>query len=142
MTNRIAEAKDRKVKISTLWIVVMFNMLAIDIFSLYIPGTLEELTKFAGETSITRIMLFAAIMIEIPIVMIFLSRVLKRNINRLVNIIAVIITIVFVVGMGSTYPHYIFLGTIEVVCMLLIIWYAWKWTTQDNILEKGTKRGV
>jgi hypothetical protein len=44
-----------------------------------------------------------------------------------VNIIAGAITIVFVVGGGSPILHYIFFATVEVVCLLLIIWYAFKW---------------
>ncbi len=121
------EIKDTKVLLSTLWIVVMINMLKADILSLYIPGSLDELAKFAGETPITQLMLVGAIMMEISIAMIFLSRVLKYRVNRWTNIIAGIITIAFVVGGGSTYPHYIFIATIEIVCMLFIIWIAWKW---------------
>jgi hypothetical protein len=52
-------------------------------------------------------------------------------VNRWANIITSIITIVFVVGGGSSYPHYIFIAAVEVICLLLIIWYAWKWTEQD-----------
>ena len=122
--------KDTKVLISTLWIVVMFFMLTVDILSLYIPGALEEMGAFAGETPIAQLMLGAAIMMAIPIAMIFLSRVLAHKVNRWINIIASVITIVFVVGGGSTYPHYIFLGTLEVVCLLAIVWYAWKWPEQ------------
>ena len=66
------------------------------------------------------------------IAMIFLSRVLKYRANRWANIIAGIITIVWVVGGGSTWPHYLFMGTIEVVCSLLIIWYAWKWPKPEG----------
>jgi hypothetical protein len=36
---------DTKVLLSTLWIVVMINMLKADILSLYIPGSAEELAK-------------------------------------------------------------------------------------------------
>lgn len=122
---------DRKVLLSTLWIVVMINMLKADILSLYIPGALEEMAEFAGGTPITQLMLGGAIMMEISIVMILLSRVLKYKVNRWVNIIASVITIVFVVGGGSTYPHYIFIAAVEIVCMLLIIWTAWKWTDPE-----------
>jgi len=45
-------------------------------------------------------------MMELAIVMILLSRVLTYRLNRWLNIIASIITIVFVVGGGSAYPHY------------------------------------
>ncbi|MDA3022766.1 MAG: hypothetical protein O2943_08970 [Actinomycetota bacterium] len=47
-----------------------------------IPVALDEVVEFAGETSVSRLMLFAAIMIEIPILMIFFSRVLQYSLNR------------------------------------------------------------
>ena len=120
-----------KEKLSLLWIVVTFNMAYADILSLYIPGVHEELAVFAGDIPITQLMLAGAIIVEIPIVMIFLSRVLKYRVNRWANIIAGAITIVLVIAGGSTNPHYIFLATIEVVAMLLIIWYAWKWPNSE-----------
>ena len=122
---------DTKVLLSTLWIVVMINMLKADILSLYIPGVLEEMAEFAGDTPIPQLMLFGAIMMELSIAMIFLSRVLKYKVNRWANIIVGVITIVWVWGGGSAYPHYIFIATIETVCALLIIWLAWKWTNPE-----------
>jgi hypothetical protein len=94
---------------------------------LYIPGAIDEVAKTAGETPATQLMLGGAIMMEISIVMIILSRVLKYRVNRWVNIIASLITIAFVVGGGTSYPHYLFIATVEVICLLLIIWFAWKW---------------
>ena len=130
---KTAKMWDMKARLSTLWIFVMFNMLSADIYSFMIPGVLEELnTGYAGEIQITQgFLLFAAIMIEIPIAMILLSRVLKYRANRWANIIAGAVTIAFVIGGGSTYLHYLFFATIEVVCMLLIVWYAWKWPKQE-----------
>ena len=123
-----ATTKDVEAKISTLWVVVMFALLAADVLSSYIPGANEEMAEFAGGTPIPQLMLVAAILMAIPIVMIFLSRVLKRGVNRWANIIAAVITIVYVIGGGSAYPHYIFLAAIEVVSLFLIIWYAWTWS--------------
>lgn len=122
---------DKKALLSTLWIVVMFNMLKADILSLFIPGTVDEVVKFAGETPITQLMLGGAVMIEIAILMIILSRVLKYKLNRWANIIASIITIAFVIGGGSSYPHYIFIATVEVIFLLFIIWTAWRWKEQE-----------
>jgi hypothetical protein len=130
--SKTIQMKDTKVLLSTLWIVVMINMAYADILSLHIPGLLEELAIFAGETPITQLMLIGAIMLEIPIAMIFLSRVLKYKVNRWANIIASVITIAYVVGGGLLYPHYLFIATIEVVCMLLIAWNAWKWTNPEG----------
>ena len=129
---KTAEMKDTKVLLSTLWIVVMINMLKADILSLYIPGVLDKLAEFAGETPITQLMLGAAIVGEIAIAMVFLSRVLKYRINRWANIIVGAMTILYIWAGGETsYPHYIFIATIETVCLLLIIWYAWKWTKPE-----------
>ena len=119
---------DTQSLLSTLWIVVLINMLAADVLSLYIPGTVETLAKSAGETPIAQLMLGGAIMMELAIVMIILSRVLPRRINRWVNLITSLITIVFVVGPGASYPHYLFIAAVEVICLLLIMWNAWKWS--------------
>jgi hypothetical protein len=131
---KTAEKMDTKVLLSTLWIVVMINMLKADILSLYIPGALEEVAKTSVSTGapIPQLMLGGAIMMEISIVMIILSRILKYRMNRWVNIITSIITIAFVVGGGVSYPHYIFIAAVEVFCMLLIIWNAWKWTNPEG----------
>ena len=125
--------KDMKVRLSTLWVVVMFNMVFADILSFMSPGFLEGLaTGSAGEIQITQGMLLVfAILLEIPILMILLSRVLKYRANRWANIVAAVITIVFVIGGGSTALHYLFFATIEVLLMLLIIWYAWKWPNPE-----------
>ena len=131
---KTAEKMDTKVLLSTLWIVVMIDMLKADILSLYIPGAADEVAKtsVSNGTPIPQLMLGAAIMMEISIVMIVLSRVLKYKINRWTNIITSIITIVFVVGAGVSYPHYIFIATVETLCLLLIIGFAWKWTNPEG----------
>ena len=125
---------DTKVLLSTLWIVVMINMLKADILSLYIPRALDEVVKTSASTGIQipQLMLGGAIMMEISIVMIILSRVLKYKANRWVNIITSIIAIVFVVGGRASYPHYTFIMIVEVICLLLIIWNAWKWTNPEG----------
>ncbi|HKL85577.1 MAG TPA: DUF6326 family protein [Treponemataceae bacterium] len=129
---KVTKKIDTKVLLSTLWIVIMLNMLKADILSLYIPGAIDEVVKFAGGTPITLLMLSGAIMMEISIAMIILSRVLKYKLNRWLNIIVSVITIVFIVGGGSTYPHYLFIAAVEVICLLLIIWNSWKWSNTEE----------
>jgi hypothetical protein len=120
---------NRKEKMSLLWIVVMLNMAFADILTFILPGSLQEImTGKVGGLQPTQAMLLAfAVLIEIPIVMIVLSRMLKRRINRILNIVASIITIAFVVGGGSATLHYMFCAGMEVVCMLLIILLCVKW---------------
>ena len=123
---------ETKALLSTLWVVVMINMLKADILSLYIPGTAEELARTAGDTPIPLLMLGGAVMMEISILMILLSRVLKYTVNRWANIIVSLITIAFIVGGGVSYPHYLFIAAVEIVCLLLIVWFAWKWRNPDG----------
>jgi hypothetical protein len=125
---------DPKDLLSTLWIVVMINMLKADVLSLNIPGISEELarTSVSTGTPIPQLMLGGAIMMEISIAMVILSRVLKHGVNRWMNMIVSIITIVFVVGGGASYPHYIFIAIVEMICLLLIIGIAWKWRSPKD----------
>lgn len=118
---------DIKEKISILWIVVMMNMIFADILSFMLPGFLNEIMTGNTPIQITQQILLAfAVILEIPIIMIFLSRVLDHKANRWANIVASVITIIFVIGGGSLTLHYIFFAAIEVIILLLIIKYAWK----------------
>jgi hypothetical protein len=120
--------EDMKVKLSTLWVFVMFNMVFADIVGFLNPGALEEMIAMKPAQGL---LLVFSILLEIPIAMIVLSRLLKYRANRWANIIAGVITILYVIGGGNTSVSYIFFATIEVACMLLIVWYAWKWTEQE-----------
>jgi hypothetical protein len=124
--------EETRARLATLWIVVMFALLTADVLSSYIPGAKEDMAAFAGGTPIPLLMLVAAVLNAIPIVMIYLARVLRPRVNRWANIVAAALTIVYVIGGGSTYPHYIFLAGIEVVGLALIIWYAWRWPVQEK----------
>lgn len=117
-----------KERLSTLWIVVMFTMIFADILSFMTPGMMKQIVDGTTEIKITQLLLLIfAIFLEIPIVMIFLSRILKYKINRVLNILASIITIIFVIGGGSNYLHYYFFAVVEVVCMIAIIIFSVIW---------------
>ena len=122
-----------KEKISTLWIVVMFNMAFADIVGFMTPGVLEGIMdQSAAQFQITQeIMLVFSVLLALPISMIYLSRMLKHKANRWANIIIGVITIVFVVGLGSADLSYILFASIEVLCMVVIILTAWKWSNPD-----------
>ena len=136
MNARISQSNkiNMKVLLSTLWIVVMFNMLKADILSLNIPGAEEEVAKTAATAgaSIPQLMLVGAVMGQLGIAMIVLSRVLKPGINRWVNIVVGIITIAYIWGGMASYPHYIFIATIETLCLLLIVGLAWTWRNVED----------
>ena len=125
---------DIRVKLSTTWIFVMFNMVFADILGFMHPDFRKFLeTGYAGAIQVTpEFLLLSAILLEIPVVMILLSRTLKHGVNRWANIVAAVITIAFVVGAASTAPHYMFFATAEVIAMAMIIWNAWKWSRVEN----------
>lgn len=124
-----AKKIDTKAVLSSLWIVVMINMLKADILSLFIPGSAEEVAKTAASAgaSIPQLMLGAAIIGQLAIAMIVLSRVLKYGINRWVNMVTAIVIIAYIWGGMAMYPHYIFIASVETLCLLLIIGFAWTW---------------
>jgi len=117
---------DMRTRLSTLWVVVMFNMVFADILTFIKPGALQELWAGQAGVHITPgLLLVFAILLEIPIAMIFVSRIVKPEANRWANTIAAVITTLFVVGGGSMDLHYLFFATVEVACMALIVWSVW-----------------
>ena len=122
---RVAVA-DMGTRLSTLWVVVMFNMVFADILTFITPGALQEL--WAGQAGVhltPGLLLGFAVLLEIPIAMIFVSRILKRGPNLWANTVAAVVTTAFVVGGGSLDLHYVFFATVEVACMALIVWSVW-----------------
>jgi hypothetical protein len=129
-----AQKLDTKVLLSTLWLLVYLNILTADVLSLNIPGSDELLkaTSVSMGTPIPQLMLFGAVTNELSIVMILLSRASKYGVNRWVNIVMGIVTMTYIWALGSQYPHYTFIATVETVCLLLIVWNAWKWSNPEK----------
>ena len=124
-TNKQTAGIDTRVKLSLLWVFVLFNMAYADFLSLMDP-TSPIRQRMVGDPMTPGFLLAGAIVMETAIVMVILSWVLPYKANRWVNIIIGAINILFVVT-GGHGLYYIFFATVEVVCMLLIIWFAWKW---------------
>jgi hypothetical protein len=113
-------------RISTLWVVVMFSMVFADIVGMMMPGVLTAMSAGQVGVPVTQgLLLVFAILLEIPIAMIFVSRILKPVANRWANTVAAVITTLFVVGGGSLYLHYYFFAAVEIACMALIVWSVW-----------------
>ena len=114
----------------------MFNYAYCDILGLMDSAVLKQfLTGIVDGLEITESFLFmGAILMEIPIAMILLSRILNYKVNRWANIIAASIkTIAMMLTMfvGEPSLYYLFFGTIEIATTIFIIYYAWKWKESD-----------
>lgn len=129
---------DQRIVLSTLWIFVTFNYLYCDLMGLmdanllkqYLTGTVQGMEMNEG------FLLGAAILMEIPIAMVLLSRILKYQINRWANIISALIkTLVMVATLFVGVPtlYYIFFAVIEIITTSFIVWYSWKWTDLERV---------
>ena len=89
----------------------------------FIPGEVEGMQVSQG------MYLGMAILMLIPITMLFLSLTLQHKANRWANIIlAAVLFLINLVGL-PTYPSLYdqFLIGVGLVFNVLTIWYAWKW---------------
>jgi hypothetical protein len=121
-----------KIRLSALWIALMFLYTYADILGFYAPGNIEELIsgQIAGIQMTYGLLLGSALLMVIPTAMVFLSLTLQAKANRLVNII---VAMVYIVVLGSTFlsgrnpAYYILFAILKAVLLALIIWHAWKW---------------
>ena len=129
MNNKIFNRVEIKTKLSTVWIFIMLNMIYADIIGNLEPGALEAIMAGDFGFEMTSTMMIVICLIQaIPIAMVLFSRLLREDINRWANIIAGVITMVYVIAGGSWGTvSYIIFGTIEIVAMLTVIWSAWRW---------------
>jgi phosphate/sulfate permease len=84
--------------------------------------------EFMGMKQTQGMLWGVAIVMVIPIVMVFLSWTLNYPVNRWANIIVAIIFIGFHLGTMRGFPSwYKFLLIVGIGFNVLTIWYAWKW---------------
>ena len=111
-----SKLKDHKVVLSILWVFVLMNMIYADILNTLKPDYLAELEYVSTEISGEIVLLFAVLM-EIPIAMIIISRLLDRKSNRIANFVAIPISICWVIIPSILSPNtplsYIFFASID-----------------------------
>ncbi len=124
-----------KLKLAALWGATMFLFAYGDIFTMYRAKTIKDLMAGKlGSFEVNQAFLLAiTVYVAIPSVMIFLSLALRPNVNRWTNIIvaAVYALTIIASAIGEGWAYIVFLSVLEVVLVLLIVWYAWKWPGTD-----------
>jgi hypothetical protein len=124
-TNKSTTGIDPKVKLALLWIFVVLLMVYADIVSLLDPTSpIREV--MAGAPLPAGGLMAGAILMITSISMVMLSWVLSYKVNRWVTIIIGAYMIVHIV-IGGHGLYYVLFETVEVVCILLAIWFTWKW---------------
>lgn len=119
-----------RTKISLLWTVVMLNMIFADIFSIILELVNKNTLAIPGD--VKNFMAIAAVMVNVGILMIYFSKALPYRICRILNIVAAIITILFIIGGGSLDPHYLIIAAIEIAALIYIIFLSFKWKENED----------
>lgn len=119
-----------RTKLATLWAAFMFLYIYVDYFALYMPGKVGDILR--GKVFVFDIsegfLMIALVSVSIPAGMIFLSATLPAKVNRWTNIILATLYIPYTLFnlAGEAWMHMIYGAALEVIFLLLIIWYAWK----------------
>lgn len=119
--------------ISSMWVFLALNYILCDVLSNMEQSVIAELLtgKVAGMELTQGFLLIAGISLEIPFIMVILTKLLPKKSNRIVNIAAGVLMIVYQVGsfaIGTdASQHYIFFSIVEILGNLAIIMLALKW---------------
>jgi hypothetical protein len=122
-----------RIQLSGLWIALMLTYLLGDVLRIFsgdfVPG------EKAGKPATQAMWFAAAIIMLIPIIMIFLSLTLNYPVNRWANIIVAILlfgfNLVGLPGYPSAYDK--FLIVVGLGFNALTVWYAWNWIQRRNL---------
>jgi hypothetical protein len=129
--------EDARIRLSALWASLMLTYLLGDVLRIFsgdfVAGEVGGMQVSQG------LYLGLAILLVIPVVMVFLSLTLPPRANRWANVILAIFFFGFnLIGL-PTYPSAYdrFLIIVGLVFNLLTIWYAWKWRKQEGSSPGG-----
>ncbi len=147
MDTRSTSIEQRQSRFSTLWIFALHNYLYCDVVALmdavYLKPSLQ--VNVGGMQISQGFLLGAGILMEIPIAMVLLSRILAPRANRLANIIAgVLMTVVQISSLfvGTPTTYYLFFSAIEIACTAFIAWYAWSWRNPQALPSRSEVQGA
>jgi hypothetical protein len=128
----------RRLILSTLWLFATLNYLYCDVVTLMDPGFLKQfLNGNVGGIEVSQAFLLAAgALVEIPIAMVFLARVLTRA-NPWANIVAgTVMTLVQAASVVSrpAAGYYLFFSALEVAATAAIVLYAALWIRERRVM--------
>ena len=133
--NTARNLEDVQIKLSALWAALMLTYLLGDVLRIF-SGDFNA-GEVGGMQATQILYLGLAILLVIPVVMVFLSLTLPDKANRWTNIIlAILFFVLNLIGELPTYEYAYrtFLVVVEMVFLALIAWYAWKWPKQGRVL--------
>ena len=119
-----------RVKLSALWASLTFCYLYGDYFGLYKPGKLQHMLEGAGPMgpATQGSLLFVALLLVVPGLMVFLSLALSARFARWLNFGLALFYAAFVaLTMPGAWWFYLAYSSIEIALCGVIAWLAWHW---------------
>lgn len=125
-----------RVKISALWVSMLFVFAYVDLFSLYRADFRADIEagEIAGFTINQAFLLGTTMYIVIPSLMVFLALALPPRIDRIANIVlGLVYAITVIAGAIGEWNYYILGSAIEIALLAAIVYYAWTWPKQTPL---------
>jgi hypothetical protein len=116
---------------------MMFLYIYNDYFSLYVPGTIEEMSAGRigplGEATST-VMLGVAVLLTLPSLMVFLSAGLPSTFSKWLNVMfGAVYTLVNLATLFGSPLFYQFIVSVEIVLSVSIVVSALTWPKQPSV---------
>jgi len=131
-------------KLSTLWLFATVNYLYCDVVSLMDPALLKQYVAgtINGMVVSQGFLLGAGVLVEIPMAMIVMSRILGPTAVRWSSLVAAsLMTIVQAASLFVKAPaaYYVFFSVIEIGTTAAIVLLAWRWTAQKAVRTQSSE---
>jgi len=121
---------DVRIRMAALWATTMMIFAYVDLFSLFRPdfrAALDQGKVFVFDVG-QPFLLGVTIYVIIPSLMIYLSLVMPRRLNRVVSSsLAGLYAITIVGGAVGEWSYYVLGSVVEVVLLALVIHHSWTW---------------
>lgn len=119
-----------RVRISSLWVAMLFVFAYVDLFSLYRADVRADLA--AGQMSAFSIdqgfLLAVTAYIAVPSLMVVLTLVLPARVARAANVaLALLYAITVVGGAIGEWQYYLLGSVLEVAALLAVVYFAFTW---------------
>lgn len=124
------------VRLSLLWAALMSLYIYNDYFSMYLPGTVDDMV--AGRigplgTATDGVLIGVSLMLAIPALMIALSSLVPPAISRWGNIVlGVLYTLIEILTFIGSRPFYQMVVAFEILITGLIVWSAVRWPREES----------
>lgn len=128
------ERIDPRIKLAALWLFILFNIVFRDIHQFALKSHLEMLLTgtYNGVVITEELMLFGAVMVQVPVGMVPASVLLSRRLCRPVTYLAAALATAGMLSNAPTDLDDMFHLIVQLAAMLGILRLAWAWPSPSS----------